>query len=354
MGSDGIYLSGTGSWLPPRLTTAEAARRGLCGVAELAPTKIESATVSDDVPAPEMAARAVAEAMRHSGALPHEIDLLLYANVWYQGHDMWAPASYVQRVALGNDCPAVEIRQLSNGGMAALALASDRLRAASSRAAAVVAAGDRFAAPAFDRWHSDPGTVFADGAAAWVLDNQDGFARLHPVSVVSDPELEGMHRGDDPFGDAPGALRPTVELRAGQRAFLSRTGMASTIARSQAGQQRALKQALADAEAELGEIDHFVLPHFGHRRLAANFLTKLRVDEARTTWDWARTVGHLGAGDQLAGLDRLVRTGRLGAGDRVLLMGVGAGFSWSSAVVDILRPPRPATAPHSDERTTSS
>lgn len=339
MGSDGIYLSGTGSWLPPSLSVARAAERGLCRAAELASTRIESVTVATDVPAPEMAARAVAQAVRRAGTLPHEIDLLLYANVWYQGHDLWAPASYVQRVALGNDCPAMEIRQLSNGGMAALALAASCLRASSSRSAAVVVSGDRFAAPGFDRWHSDPGTVFADGGAAVVLDNHDGFARLRSIAVVGDPELEAMHRGDDPFGDAPLQVRPTVELKAIQRQFLSKAGMAATVARSTAGQQRALKQALAEAETELGEIDHFVLPHFGYRRLAANFLTKLGIDLDRTTWDWARTVGHLGAGDQLAGLGRLADTGRLRPGDRVLLMGVGAGFSWSTAVVEILRTP---------------
>ncbi|KOG87684.1 3-oxoacyl-ACP synthase [Streptomyces varsoviensis] len=348
MGSDGIYLSGTGSWLPPRLATHDAIRRGLCRPAVAAPARMESGTVSDDVPAPEMAARAVAEAVRAAGAPPHEIDLLLYATVWYQGHDMWAPASYIQRAALGNDCPAVEIRQLSNGGMAALALARDRLRAAAGRASAVVAAGDRFPAPSFDRWHSDPGTVFADGAAACVLDNRDGFARLHPVSLVSDPELERMHRGDDPFADAPLAARRTVDLKQAQRAYLRSAGMAFTVARSRAGQERALKQALADADTELGEIDHFVLPHFGHRRLTANYLAQLGIDERRTTWDWARTVGHLGAGDQLAGLHRLVAAGRLAPGDRVLLMGVGAGFSWSSAVVEILRPPGPH--PRSKER----
>ncbi|MEZ3183138.1 3-oxoacyl-ACP synthase, partial [Streptomyces pimonensis] len=46
-----------------------------------------------------------------------------------------------------------------------------------------------------------------------------------------------------------------------------------------------------------------------------------------------------GAGDPFAGLDHLVTSGALGPGDTCMLFGVGAGFSWSCAVVEILNAP---------------
>jgi 3-oxoacyl-[acyl-carrier-protein] synthase-3 len=336
---DEVYLAGHGSWLPPRLAVAEAVERGLCRQQDVARTKFVSAAVSVDVPAPEMGARAGRLAVERAGLPATEVDLLLYADVYYQGHDMWAPASYVQRVALGNRCPAIEIRQMSNGGMAALELAAGQLRAAPGRSAVLAVAADRFCPPGIDRWFSDPGTIFGDGGAAVVLSNREGYARLHSLATVADPELEAMHRGDDPFSDEPFSVRRPLDVKACQKGFLTSAGMAWTVSRSAAGQRDALKQALADAETELDEIDWFVLPHFGHRRLEANYYAALGITPDRTAWSWFRTVGHLGAADQFASLAHLVDSGTARPGDRCLLMGVGAGFTWSTAVVEILRQP---------------
>lgn len=340
---DDVYVAGNGSRLPPALTVADAAALGQCRIEEVARTGFVSATVSDGEAAPEMAAHAARQALERSGLAPDDIELLLYANVYYQGHDMWPPASYVQRVALGNSCPAIEVRQMSNGGMASLELAATHLTAARGPSAVLTAAADRFCAPGIDRWFSDPGTVFGDGAAALVLSNQDGYARLVSLSTVSDPELEGMHRGTDPFGPAPFALRTPLDVKACQRGFLATASMSETVTRSAAGQREALQRALKDAETELDAIDWFVLPHFGRRRFEANYAAPLGIDPDRTAWSWFRTVGHLGAGDQFAGLGHLVDTGAVRPGDRCLLMGIGAGFTWSSAVVDILRRPSWAT-----------
>jgi 3-oxoacyl-[acyl-carrier-protein] synthase-3 len=49
-------------------------------------------------------------------------------------------------------------------------------------------------------------------------------------------------------------------------------------------------------------------------------------------------VGHLGAGDQICGFNHLLETDRVRPGDRVMLLGVGAGFSWSCAVLEVLEP----------------
>lgn len=343
---DDVYIAGNGSRLPPALTVDDAAAQGLCRPKDVARTAYASVTVSTEESAPEMAAHAARQALERSGLVPGDVELLLYANVYYQGHDMWAPASYVQRVALGNACPAVEIRQMSNGGMAALELAATHLTAVRGPSAVLTVAADRFCPPGIDRWFSDPGTVFGDGGSALALSNQDGFARLVSLATYSDAELEGMHRGADPFGPAPFTMRTPLDVKTCQKDFLSTTSTSETVARSRAGQREALQHALKDAEAELDAIDWFVLPHFGRRRLEANYTDPLGIDPDRTTWSWFRAVGHLGAGDQFASLGHLVDTGAVKPGDRCLLMGTGAGFTWSSAVVDILRRPTWAVGDH--------
>ncbi|SEB30978.1 3-oxoacyl-[acyl-carrier-protein] synthase-3 [Streptomyces misionensis] len=334
-----VFIAGHGRWLPPALTVAEAAERDLCRPQDLAATGYLAATVSAGDSAPEMAARAARQALERSALDPGQVSVLLYANVYYQGHDLWAPASYVQREGLGNRCPAVEIRQLSNGGMAALELAAAHLTAAPGDAAALTVAADRFCLPGFDRWFSDPGTVYGDGAAALVLSNRDGWGRLLSLATVSDPELEAMHRGDDPFGPAPFTVRRPIDMKACQKGFRATASMSATVARTAAGQRAALTRALDEAGTDLATIDWYVLPHFGRRRLDASYTAPLSIPEERTLWSWFRGVGHLGAADQFASLGHLADTHALRPGQRVLVMGVGAGFTWSSAVVEVVRPP---------------
>ncbi|MEU6919077.1 ketoacyl-ACP synthase III family protein [Streptomyces olindensis] len=339
MNGGALYIRATGTWLPPAERVADAVADGRCEAAVARSTRMESVTVSAGEPAPEMAARAARTALERAAAEPGDIDLVLHASFYYQGFDLWAPASYVQRAAVGNQCPAMEVRQVSNGGMAALDLAWAYLAADPARVAALVTTGDRFCLPGFDRWRSDPGTVYGDGGTALVVSRHSGFARVRSIATVSAPDLEGMHRGDDPFGPAPFGHRDVVDLEAHKRDFLARHGVAPTVARVAAAQEAVVKQALADAGLGLADIDRFVLPHLGHRRLHVAYFAKFGIDPARSTWPWSRTIGHLGAGDPFAGLDHLVTAGELGPGDTCLLFGVGAGFSWSCAVVEILDAP---------------
>ncbi|GLZ00730.1 ketoacyl-ACP synthase III family protein [Actinoplanes sp. NBRC 103695] len=348
MSAADMYVAATATRLPPAMTVEEAAAAGQCPRSLADAAGAVSVTVSAGESGPELAAGAARTALARSGLAPAEIDLVLHASIYYQGQEMWAPASYVQRAALGNHCPAIDIGQVSNGGMAALELAVAYLRADPARGAAMLTAGDRFAAPGFDRWRSDPGTVYADGGAALVLARRDGFALLRSLVTVSRPELEGMHRGKAPFGTVPFSHRGRVDLEASKDEFLDEAGKSYALSHIASGQREALKRALAEAGLELADIDWFVLPHLGRRRLRATYFAPFAIDPERTTWPWSRTVGHLGAGDQFAGLDHLVRTGAARPGDRCLLAGVGAGFSWSCAVVEITRTPSWAGEPQGE------
>ncbi|GHH51135.1 ketoacyl-ACP synthase III family protein [Streptomyces candidus] len=332
---ENIFVRGTGVRLPGTMTVADAVAAGDCPPAVAAQTKTVSVAYSAGESAAEMAATAARTALDRARSGPGDVDLLLHADTYHQGQDLWPVASYIQREALGNSCPALEIRQMSNGGLAALDLATAYLNAGHGTGDALLTTADRFCAPGIDRWRTDPGTPYADGATALVLSRRGGFARLLSVALHADPELEPLHRGDEPFTTAPLKHRMPVDFEQAKRAFVGRVGMSYAITRAHAGQQTAIKQALADAETELGDARWIVLPHFGLRRLTSIYHRPFGIDPERTTWDFSRTVGHLGAGDQFAGLDHLVTSGRVAPGERVVLISVGAGYSWGCAVVEI-------------------
>lgn len=327
-------MRGAGVRLPSTMLVADALASGECEPRLVARTDVESVAFSPDESAAEMAVHAAGQALARSGSSGADVQLILHADTYHQGQDLWPVASYIQRETLRNECLALEIRQMSNGGMAAMDLAIAYLTA-QPRYDALLTTADRFCLPGIDRWRTDPGTPYADGATAVVLSTRGGFARVKSLSVLADSELEPIHRGDEPFGLAPFAHRMPVDFESAKQAFSRQYGLSFGIQRAIAGQAAVVKEALADAELELAEAEWVVLPHFGRRRLEVNYWNPYEIDPARTTWEWSRTVGHLGAGDQFAGLDHLVVSGKAKPGDHVVLVGVGAGYSWGCAVLQI-------------------
>ncbi|ASW57607.1 3-oxoacyl-ACP synthase [Plantactinospora sp. KBS50] len=333
-----IYIAGCGSWLPPAVSAEQAAADGLCDAALAAQNAMDAVTVSADLAGPELAVRAARAALADAGAAGETVELLLHSALYYQGHDMWAPASYVARETVGDRCPAIDIRQTSNGGMASLALAASFLSTRPAGDSALLTCGDRFCPPGIDRWRSDPGTVFADGGAAVVASRGGGFARLRSLVLHSDSSLEAMHRGDDPFSPGPMTRRTPLNVRHTTRAYLRAEGASFVVGRMATGQHLVLKTALAEAGVELSDIRRFVLPNFGRRRMDNTFFQPFEIDPAQTTWPWGRGIGHLGAGDQFAGLRHLLDTDGLRPGDLCALLGVGGGFSWSCAILEMTNP----------------
>ena len=340
-----LFIAGTGAWLPEPMTVQEAEQAGLCEHRRVWNTGFASVCIATAESPPEMAVRAARQALSRATCEPDDVALVLHASAYYQGHDMWAPASYIQRLAVGNRSPSMEIRQLSNGGLAALELAEAYLLNDSGRAAALITTADRFCLPGYDRWRTDPGTVCGDGGTAMVLSAREGFAVLRSLETVSEPALEVVGRGREPFGDAPLGAGQPIDL-GGRAAQVTRElGLDTLLGHIKDGQGQAIGRATREAGVKLSEIDWFVLPNMGRMRMRAYFFEPFKIDPERTTWDWGRHVGHLGAGDQFAGLDQLISGGRLRPGQTCMVIGVGSGFSWSAAIIEMTKQPRWAPGP---------
>ena len=339
MRCDDLFIAGLARHLPGFLDVEGAVRDGRYDAEEQAANEYVSVTVSGGQAPPEMAARAGALALGRSGVAPGEVALLLHASAWFQGVDYWPAASYVHREVLGANrrAPALDVAQMCNGALGAVELAASHLMAVRSRRGVLVTTADRFEAPGLDRWSGDVGgIVYGDGAAAVVL-AREGFARLLAVGTVVDTGLEAMYRGAEEFSVRPGR---EVDIRARRRAFMA--GTAGIADRTTAGLGESIELALEESGVKLGDVARFVFPNVGLTTLRTRYLEPFGLEVAATAWEWGRRTGHVGAADQLTGLAELVETGAVGPGERVMLVGIGAGFSWTCAVVEVTA--RPAWA----------
>ncbi|WP_316525716.1 ketoacyl-ACP synthase III family protein [Kitasatospora brasiliensis] len=348
MRHDNLYITGVGAWYPKPMAVEEAIEAGWYDEATRRRSGQTAAAVAgDDDTQPEMAVRAGKQALRRSGLDTGEFGLLLHATGAFCGLDGWNVASYLQHQVLDGNGLSFEIKQQSNGAMAAIELAAAFLAARPERRAAMITASDRFVMPTWNRWRTYPGLVFGDGASAAVLSRTGGFARVASVVTESRPELERAQRAGlsfMAFPDYEDTKAYPINLIDRMQAFADEEHggrISEVFKRMNEALIRSVGRAAEEAGTRPEDIDHLVFPNFGKTMLRQEVLTPLGLDAARTPADWVRETGHVGATDQFGGLEHLIRAGRLEAGQRVLLCGIGLGFNWTSAVLEIDERPAP-------------
>lgn len=196
----------------------------------------------------------------------------------------------------------------------------------------LVTAADAWALPLFDRWASDNGLAYGDGAAAAVVGPVPGPFRILSKSIVTDPALERMHRGNEPIDVTAYSRSLPLDLRARVAGF--GRPIEEFWARNAAGLSRCLQTALTDARIEHDEVRTWVVPNFGNVLLRKQCFEPMKIRPEQTLVELGHDIGHTGAADPLLGLDLLARSGGLAPGDRIVLTGIGVGFTWGCAVVE--------------------
>lgn len=331
----GIYIEGFGSYLPDRREQAsDMVTEGRFDPVEQQKTGQTSVAVSDpDIgeSAPEMAVFAGRAALADSGISSNEIDLLVHAVVLHNGLEAWNCGAYIQNELGIADCLPIEIRTACAGAIVGIELIG---RWFDGHGKGLVTASDAWRLPLFDRWNSDSGLAYGDGAAAAVIGPDPGPFRVLSTSVVTDAHLEQMHRGHERTSMPVYGTADPIDLRARVGGFTETHSIDEFWSRNAAALSRCAETALGDAATHHGDIATWIVPNFGNVLLRKQCFEPLKIRAEQTLVELGRTIGHTGAADPLLGLDLLRRSKALHPGDRIMLTGIGVGFTWGCAVVE--------------------
>jgi 3-oxoacyl-[acyl-carrier-protein] synthase-3/clorobiocin biosynthesis protein CloN2 len=227
----------------------------------------------------------------------------------------------------------------------ALELAASYLRADPRRTTALLVAADNFGTPMIDRWLGGPGYVMGDAGSAVVLTTrpEGAFARLLAVGAVTVHEAEELHRAGEPlFPPGPTAARTldfTSRSAGFRRAAMSAGAGTAVLMDVQRQTLLVVDRTLEEAGLDLGDISRVAYMNYAREIVEQRCMAALGLPMAASVWEFGRTLGHLGASDQVVALDHLVVSGQLGPGDHLLMLGVGPGITVSCAVVQIVRTP---------------
>ncbi|HEX6296200.1 MAG TPA: beta-ketoacyl-ACP synthase III [Burkholderiales bacterium] len=314
-------IAGTGSYLPPRImTNAEfAARLDTSDAWIRERTGIVQRHIAEKSQASsDLALQASARALEASGLTASQVDLIIVAT---STPDYIFPSTAcLLQAKLGvKGCPAFDVQAVCSGFVYGLATADALLRSGQYKSALVVGA------EVFSRildWN-DRGTcvLFGDGAGAVVLTAapQPGIhaSVLHAdgsqVDLLSVP-------GNVCGGVIVGS--PFLQMN-GQGVFKFAVRVLEEAAR----------ETVAAAGMQLGDID-WLIPHQANVRILEATARRLGLPPEKLVVTVDQH-GNTSAASIPLALDEFVRAGKIRPGHRVLMEGVGGGFTWGASLATL-------------------
>jgi len=314
-------IIGTGSYLPERvvrndefsarLDTNDAWIRERTGIVER--RIADPAQGSSD-----LALQASRAALEAAGLAAADVDLIIVAT---STPDYVFPSTAcLLQAKLGiAPCPAFDVQAVCSGFVYALATADSFIRGGSVKRALVVGA------EVFSRildWN-DRGTcvLFGDGAGAVVLAAAE-TPGIHASVLRADGRYAGILSvpGNISGGRIVGS--PFLQM-AGNQVFKFAVRVLDDVAR----------ETVAAAGMQLADID-WLIPHQANVRILEATARKLGLPLERLVVTVDRH-GNTSAASVPLALDEWVRAGKIRAGDRVMMQGVGGGFTWGAVLASL-------------------
>ena len=313
-------IVGTGRYLPAAaLTNDDLVRRGVETSDEWVRTRTGIAqrhVAAEGESTSDLALAASREALAAAGLVAADVDLIVVATTT---PDMIFPSTAcILQDKLGvRGGPAFDVQAVCSGFVYALAIADGMLKTGAARNALVV--GAEIYSRILDWRDRKTCVLFGDGAGAVVLVPSD-----RPGLLATRLHADGSHRG---MLCVPGQVRngavwgdPFVHMD-GQAVFKFAVRVLTEAA----------DEALAAASMARPAID-WLIPHQANLRIMDATAKRLDVPQERVVVTVDRHANTSAASIPLA-LDEAVRDGRIRAGQHVMMLGVGGGFTWGSALV---------------------
>jgi len=312
-------IIGTGGYLPAKVLLNRDLERMVDTTDEWIYTRTgirQRHVVADEEKTSDLALQASRRALTAAGIAPADLDLIIVATTT---PDMVFPSTAcILQSKLGvRNCPAFDVQAVCSGFIYGIATADQFIRSGGYRNILVV--GAEIYSRILD-WN-DRGTcvLFGDGAGAVVLrrDNAPGILSSHlhaDGSYANMLSVPGTVCGGKVNG------RPLLQMDGGG-VFKFAVKVLDEI----------VKECLAANRMQKADID-WLVPHQANIRIIQATARKLGMSMEKVVVTVDRHANTSAASIPLA-LDEAVRDGRIRSGQRVLMEGVGGGFTWGAVLV---------------------
>ncbi|MFO0972801.1 MAG: beta-ketoacyl-ACP synthase III [Phycisphaerae bacterium] len=323
-----LEICGTGSALPSRvlgndwfidrLDTTDAWIRERTGI-------VTRHVVSEGESTATLAIEASKKALADARLTPADIDLIVVATITGEC-PFPATACFVQEALGAPNVPCFDISAACSGFLYAFVTAAQFLQTGHYRNILVIGAETLTRI-----------TDYQDRASCILFGDGAGAAILTRPRAGRDAALMNYHLHCDGTGSqmlwvpAGGSRLPASQMTINERLHYMKMQGREVY-------KFAVKKMLEVVDETLAEVNvrpeqvAMVIPHQSNKRIIESAREKLALPESKMYTNIERC-GNTSAASIAIGLDEVRKSGRVGAGDLVLMVAFGAGLTWASALL---------------------
>ncbi|MDQ3621127.1 MAG: ketoacyl-ACP synthase III [Verrucomicrobiota bacterium] len=271
----------------------------------------------------DLAAKAASAAMENAGISAGEIDLIIVATVT---PDMFFPstACFVQSKIGAHRAACFDVSAACAGFLYALEIAQQFITSSTYNTILVI--GAEKLSSIVDWSDRNTCVLFGDGAGAAILRHRTRGHGVVSTYMASDGRLS-----DILYIPGGGSRYPITPENAGQRLNCIKMNGKETYKHAVTSMLDAAQRALAAANLKPEDLA-CIIPHQANQRIIEAVADRLHVPLERFVMNLDR-YGNTSAAAVAIALDEANRTGRMKAGDYVLLVVFGGGLTWASSVI---------------------
>ncbi len=319
-------ITGTGSYLPARvMTNADFAR--IVDTSDewiMTRTGIRERHIArpDEAPS-DMGSVAATRALAKAGVQPEAVDMIVVATL---SPDYAFPNTgcLIQTRIGAKNAFCFDLQAACSGFIYGLEMARRSIEAGGIRTALVL--GSEKMSAITDYTDRQTCVLFGDGAGATVVQGvRDGRGVLGTV-MGSDGSLAELL-----IQKAGGSRMPATEETVRQKLHMISMSGREVFKHAVLHMAQAAKQALECSGCALEDIA-CVVPHQANLRIIEAIASRLGIGMERFYLNVEHT-GNMSSASIPVALDEAITSGRVKAGDKVLTVAFGSGFTWGSSVI---------------------
>ena len=307
-------IVGTGSYLPPRIITNSELEKALDTTDEwiTSRTGIKERRIVEDQNTCDLALEASINALEMAELKASEIDLIILATT--TSDKIFPATATILQNRIGANCPAFDLQAVCAGFVFALTTAQQYIENGTYKNILVV--GSETFSRIVDWSDRSTAILFGDGAGAVVL-SSDNISGISYSKILSDgSHLSSLHVNNNYINEIG-----YVEM-SGNEVYKIAVKQLSNLA----------EEILRECNLTASEIS-WMVPHQANIRIITAIAKRINLPMSKVILT-LEIHGNTSAASIPLALDVAVRDGRIKKGDKLLLEGIGGGFSWGGLLVE--------------------
>lgn len=320
-------ILGTGSYAPSRILTNADLEKLIDTSDEWIVTRTgirERRIAADGEATSDMAVEAAKKALDMAGTRPDELDMIIVGTI---SPDMQMPscAVFVQAKLGATRAFAFDISAACAGSLYGLSIADQFIR--SGQAKRVLVIGAELLSRVVDWTDRSSCVLFGDAAGALVVgpssDPRRGMMSAHLHSDGAAAHILSIPGGGSKYPQSEEVLAKKMHKVAMSGREIYKFALQVL--------PEAVHEALAAHGLKPGAIDH-VISHQANIRIVESVLDRLAIPREKCWFNIDR-YGNTSSASLPISLDEANRAGRLKPGDLIMMMAIGGGMAWGSALM---------------------